>query len=295
MKRDFRDAAFSVVHDLMRADPNVVVLTNDMGAMGLDKIREEFPDRAINVGIAEQNMMSLAGGLAATGKRVFCYGIIAHLLRAWEQVKVDICMPNLPVTILGVGAGLSYGTDGPTHHGTEDVALMRVLSNMTIYNPADWVCTEAVTRMAYEARTPHYIRLDKERLGNIYNPGHDFKAGYCVFGQRELVSGDAIVVSTGIETWRARQTPSKSVIDVFRLKPISSNLKLTLRMAEGSLDIWDEHHPSGGLFSIVAEALCEAGRKTLADKFLMGATVREPISDKPLVWVDDGYGFPFNG
>src|ERR1700756_494994 len=141
----------------MRADPNIVVLSNAMGAMGLDAIRAEFPARAINVGIAEQNMMSLAGGLAATGKKVFCYGIIAHLMRAWEQIKVDICMPNLPVTILGVGAGLSYGPDGPTHHGTEDVALMRVLANMTIYNPADWVCTEAVVKMAYEAGTPHYI------------------------------------------------------------------------------------------------------------------------------------------
>ena len=96
MKRDFRDSAFSVVHDLMRADPDVVVLSNDMNSFGLDEIRKEFPQRTINVGIAEQNMMSLAGGLAASGKRVFVYGIIAHLMRAWEQIKVDICMPNLP-------------------------------------------------------------------------------------------------------------------------------------------------------------------------------------------------------
>lgn len=292
MNRDFRDAVFSVVHELMRADPNVVVLTNDMGALGLDKIREEFPDRAINVGIAEQNMMSLAGGLAATGKRVFVYGIIAHLMRAWEQMKVDICMPNLPVTILGVGAGLSYGPDGPTHHGTEDVALMRVLSNMTIYNPADWVCTEAVVRMAYEAGTPHYIRLDKEQLGALYSPTHDFRAGYGIFGD-DLQD---VIISTGIETWRARQLEKRCVIDIFRLNPVPDIAGYLIDLhADQAIAVWDEHHPNGGLFSIVSELLCTAEHKTLPDKFLMGATVREPIADKPLAMIDDGYGFQVNG
>ncbi len=264
MKRDFRDAAFSVVHDLMRTDPDVVVLCNDMGAMGLDEIRKEFPERAINVGIAEQNM-----------------------LRAWEQIKVDICMPNLPVTILGVGAGLSYGPDGPTHHGTEDVALMRVLANMTIYNPADWVCCEAVVRMAYEARTPHYIRLDKEQLPALYKPGHDFSRGLCVFG----VHQQDVIFATGIETWRARQMRDRCVVDIYRLKPAPDIYYLS----GGQCEVWDEHHPHGGLLSIIAENLCPAAGKILPDKFLMGATVREPIGDKPLAWVDDGYGIPFGG
>jgi transketolase len=292
MKKDFRDAAFSVVHDLMRADPGVVVLTNDMGAQGLDAIRAEFPNRAINVGISEQNMISLAGGLASTGKRVFCYGIIAHLMRAWEQIKVDICMPNLPVTILGVGAGLSYGPDGPTHHGTEDLALMRVLSNMTIYNPADWVCAEAVVRMAAEARTPHYIRLDKEQLGPIYSTAQDFSKGYAVFGD-DLQD---VIVSTGIETQRARRLDRRCVVDVYRLKPAPDIADYLIELHDkGPLEIWDEHHPNGGLFSIVAEMLCTAEHKTLPDRFLLGATHREPFADRPLAMFDDGYGFQLNG
>lgn len=290
MKKDFRDSAFGIVYEFMKRDENIVILSNDAGAFGLDKIREEFPDRTINVGIAEQNMISIAGGLALSGKRVVVYGIIAHLMRAWEQIKVDICMPNLPVTILGVGAGLSYGPDGPTHHGTEDVALMRVLANMTIYNPADWVCTEACVEMALEARSPHYIRLDKEQLPALYgHPEHramDFRGGYAVFGDERNV-----IISTGIETWRARQVERTMVVDIFRLKPAPD----ISRYLRGHVEVWDEHNPNGGLYSIVAEMLCPALRKTLPDKFLMGATVREPVLTKELAWVDDGYGIPFGG
>jgi transketolase len=160
MKRDFRDAVFAVVHELMRADSSIVVLTNDNGAWGLDTIREEFPARVVNVGVAEQNMMALAGGLASSGKRVFVYGQCAHLMRGWELIKVCICLPNLPVTILGLG-GPSMWRDGPTHYGTEDLGLMRTLRNMTVCEPFEWGCVADCVKMAYEARTPHYIRFDK--------------------------------------------------------------------------------------------------------------------------------------
>ena len=152
---------FSVVRDLMRADPNVVVLSNDNHAWGLDAIRKEFPDRAINVGVAEQNMMSVAGGLASSGKYVYVYGQSAHLMRGWEQIKVSICLANLPVTILSLG-GRSMWRDGPTHYGDEDLGCMRTLANMTVYEPlqlGDDV--DGVVKAAYRAKTPHYIRFDK--------------------------------------------------------------------------------------------------------------------------------------
>jgi len=160
MTRDFRDAVFAVVHELMRADSNVVVLTNDNGAWGLDTIREEYPERAINVGVAEQNMMSLAGGLASAGKFVFAYGQSAHLMRGWEQIKVGICIPNFPVTILSVG-GPSTWKDGPTHYGDEDISLMKALTNMTLYELFEWEYAQNCVKAAYHARTPHYLRFDK--------------------------------------------------------------------------------------------------------------------------------------
>ena len=111
------------------------ILTNDMGAKGLDDIKKKFPTRVINAGICEQNIASVAGGLAKTGNYVFIYGIISHIIfRSLEQIKIDICVPNLPVTIIGVGAGLSYGQDGPTHHGVEDIGISRVLPNLNLYN-----------------------------------------------------------------------------------------------------------------------------------------------------------------
>ena len=161
MKQDFRDAVFSVVHDLMRADPYIVILSNDNHAWGLDAIRKEFPERAINMGVAEQNMMSVAGGLASCGKYVFVYGQSAHLMRGWEQIKVSICLANLPVTILSLG-GPSMWRDGPTHFGDEDLACMRTLSNMRVCGPlqlGDDV--DGVVKAAYHAKTPHYIRFDK--------------------------------------------------------------------------------------------------------------------------------------
>jgi transketolase len=286
MKRDFRDAVFGVLHGLMKADPSIMILCNDAAAWKLDEIRQEFPERAINVGVAEQNMMSLAAGLASAGKKVFVYGIIAHLMRGWEQIKVGICIPNLPVTILGMGAGLSSGLDGPTHHAVEDVALMRVLANMTIYNPADCVCAEACVRMAYEAGTPHYIRLDKDPADDLYRPTYDFSRGYAVFGDER----DDAIVATGIETQRARRKYASCVIDVFRLKPAPDVWQFALSTCE----VWDEHHPHGGLWSMVAEQACLARPKTLQDEFILGPAKREPVTGE-LAWVDDGYGMPFRG
>ncbi len=259
MKRDLRDAVFPALHDLMRADPNVVILHNDLGAIGLDKIRQEFPQRTINVGVAEQNMMGLAGGLASSGKRVFVYGIIGHLMRSWEQIKVCICIPNLPVTILGWGAGLSSGLDGPTHHAVEDVGVMRTLANMTIYNPADSVCAEWCVKRAWSMGTPHYIRLDKGLCEGIYQKGHDFSAGFASLHR----NWGPAVISTGSETQRICRG-SSHIVDVFRLKPAPLIPDVLLVNAS----IIDEHHPNGGLFSIIAEQLCTLPRKTLEDKFL---------------------------
>ena len=291
MGLDFRDAVFNSLHEVMRADINTVCLTNDMGAMGLDAIRAEFPERAINVGIAEQNMISVAGGLALAGKSVFVYGIIAHVTaRCFEQIKLDICVPNLPVTIIGVGAGLAYGVDGPTHHGVEDVAIMRALGNMHIFNPADGISAFAAVKTCHASRRPSYLRMDKEVLPPLYEKDHDFSSGMSV-----LVEGiDAIIISTGVHSWTARDAAlalsqegfSVKAIDLFRLKPVDSQYLASLLKGAKAIITIEESVASGGIGTIVAEVLASSGQHTklrrlsLGDNFLLGSASREWAAEK---------------
>ncbi len=291
MGLDFRDAVFNGVGEIVRSNPNAVVLTNDMGAMGLDAIRAEFPERAINVGIAEQNMVSVAGGLALSGKSVFVYGIIPHVTgRCFEQIKLDICVPNLPVTILGVGAGLAYGVDGPTHHGVEDIAIMRVLGNMSIYNPADGVSAFAAVHLAHRSGGPGYIRMDKEVLPALYDPDQDFSEGMGILAE----GADAIIVSTGVQSWTAREAArslatigiSTGVIDLFRLKPVNVRGLAAALAGVPAVVTLEENVAAGGLGSIVAEILAEYGlrprlrRLSLGDRFLLGSAPREWAAEK---------------
>ena len=159
---DLRDAFFDKVFAAMIENPDAVFLTSDMGSFGIDKIKETFPKRFINVGISEQLMMTLAAGLALRGKRVFVCGIIPFITcRCLEQISVSICSMNLPITIVGMGPGFTYGPDGYTHHAINDVAIMRSLPNMTIFHPHDnKTCSEVMKRICCSSK-PAYIRLEK--------------------------------------------------------------------------------------------------------------------------------------
>lgn len=289
---EFRDTVFLAVQEIARADRNVVVLTNDMGAMGLDNIREELPGQVVNVGISEQNMMSMAGGLAFAGKTVFVYGIVAHITaRCFEQIKLDICFPNLPVTLLGVGAGLSYGVDGPTHHGVEDIAILRSLGSMQIFNPADGPTAGAAVHAAYNSRRPAYVRMDKEMLPALHAPeAVNYADGLAVTAQ----GNDVAIVSTGVLSWAARGAAKllaekgikARVIDVFRLKPLNEEqLAALLRDVPIVLTV-EENVANGGLGSLVAEVIAEQGqakrfrRLSLGHEFLLGSASREWASKK---------------
>ncbi len=133
---DIRDAFFDKLYNIAKNDSQVIFMTADMAAFGLVKFKNDLPNQFINVGIAEQNMVSVAAGLALRNKKVFIYTIIPFATeRCYEQLSVDACGMNLPITIIGVGPGLTYGSDGPTHHGTQDIAIMRSLPKITILNP----------------------------------------------------------------------------------------------------------------------------------------------------------------
>ncbi len=155
--------------ELAEKDESIYLLTGDIGFNALEAFADKFPKRFINCGIAEQNMMGVAAGLALSGKKVYVYSIIPFVtVRCLEQIKNDVCFQNLDVKIVGYATGFSYGAQGTTHHAIEDVGVMRALPNMTVLSPADPSEERELILQSYKTKSPAYIRLDKGGERIIY-------------------------------------------------------------------------------------------------------------------------------
>ena len=284
-KFDFRDSIFDSILDIFEKNLDTIVLTNDMGALGLDKMREIDASRVINVGITEQNMVSVASGLALSEKYVFVYGIISHVIfRAFEQIKLDICVQNLPVCIIGVGAGLAYGVDGPTHHGTEDIGALSSLPNIQIFNPSDDCSAREVIKFAYSLKTPCFVRMDKEQLPRLYPDGVNLTVGYEVHGYKN----DIVVICSGMTTWtglKAKEILNEqykvniTVIDLLKPKNFIAQNMINLVGNCKKIIVLDEASEFGGISSLIARAICGAGQfsftvLSLPDKYITGSAKR---------------------
>src|SRR3989344_1364145 len=221
-----RSGIIKTIHELMREDENIYFLTGDLGYNVLEEMQKEFPKRVINMGVAEQNMMGVATGLALSGKKVYVYSIIPFVtMRCYEQVRNDICYNNADVTILGVGSGLSYGILSATHFALEDIAIMRALPSMVVFSPADE--TEAVlgVKELYKQKKPAYIRIGKKEEPKIYNSSYDLKIGK---GNILVEGSDIVIFSTGtimsevlkaVEILREKDIKA-SVINIHTIKPL---------------------------------------------------------------------------
>jgi len=232
-KIDMRDAFFEAVSYAAKSNPNIYVLTADHSAFLLTELAKELPSRIINIGIAEQNMVGVAAGLALTGKTVFIYGISPFVsIRVLEQLTIDVAAMNLPVIVISVGAGFTYSTDGPTHHGLQDVGAVETIPGMTILNSSDPINTAQFVQMAVRSQKPHYIRIEKEKLPilrRISKSDTDFASGYSLLRKG---TDNILFVTTGqlthsvllaAEMLQEQNGISVSVIDVFRLKNFPSN------------------------------------------------------------------------
>lgn len=259
-----RESFFNALYKIMKKDKKVILLTSDTGALVLDDIRQDFPQRCINVGIAEENMASVAAGLAMSGKIVYIYAIIPFVtMRCYEQIRVDICCQNLPVKIVGIGAGLDYSTLGPTHHGHEDIALMRLLPGMTILSPSDKTTAGAFAEISHRLPGPVYIRF--ERYGETLYKGRQERF---IDGVKILKKGkDLCIIATGkmvltalkvAEAMRKRSI-STAVIDLYRIKPLNTALILKIIKRIEHIVTIEEHSIIGGLGSALSENLAEIG------------------------------------
>lgn len=260
-----RDAFFDKLYEIAKKDRNIILVSADQGAPSLDKFRRDLGNQFINVGIAEQNMVTVATGLALSGKKVFTHALMPFATsRCYELIKVDLSLMNIPITVVGIGAGFSYDDSGPTHHCTEDIAIMCVLPHMTILNPSDSIMAAKFADMSCTIPGPSYVRLDREVLPPIYNQDDNFSAGLT-----NLKTGkDICIISTGNMVHKAFAVSdrladcsiSAGVIDLYRLKPI--NKELLLKNIEESKRIvtLEEHLLSGGIGSAVAEILVDNGK-----------------------------------
>jgi transketolase len=262
MEITLRDAFFDKLYDIAKKDRDVVLVSADMGAPSLDKFRADLNSQYLNVGVAEENMIAVAVGLALSRKKVFIYAIVPFTTsRCYEFIKLDISLTKTPITIIGVGAGYSYDDSGPTHHATEDISIMRVLPNMEILNPSDSIMAESFAEMAYKSDHPIYIRLDRKILPNYSNKSDSFKEGY-----KELKLGKGIcIVATGNMIQNALIIHDKclekgkniGVINLYRLKPINvKKFKNCLEKYEHIIS-WEEHLLAGGMGSILAEIIMD--------------------------------------
>lgn len=259
-----RDAFFDTLYDIALINKDVVVVSADMGAPSLDKFRAHLPGQYVNVGIAEQQAIAVSAGLALEGKKVFTYAIAPFItLRCYEQIRLELAAMNIPVTIVGVGAGMSYNDSGPTHHTVEDIALLRILPNMKVHIMTDSVMAAAFARLSLDSTSPSYIRLDRKRLPEVYykeTKDAQFSGGLIATFNRvreqHYIIACGNMVHTALQV--AKEIDSTGVIDLYTL-PI--NVPLFLDMIRGAKQLFtlEEHTLPGGLGSAVCEVLADNG------------------------------------
>lgn len=254
-----RTAFFKTLERIYADNSNIVVLTGDLGYKLFDEFRATDRKRFYDVGVAESNMIGLAAGLSLSGKKVYCYSIIPFLImRPFEQIRIDVAYHNLDVRLVGAGAGFAYGLEGITHHGLEDVALMRTLPNMTIIAPADRFEAERIAELSFSHEGPMYIRLGHTNEPAIHNRKPDIAIGkisilhegkdVALFSYGRTVN----ICMQAIELLSAEGI-KPALINVHTIKPLDTETISEVFNNNEMVMVVEEHISEGGLGSAVAE------------------------------------------
>ena len=256
-------AAFSeALVRLAKADPNVLLLTGDHGYALFDDFRRECPAQYINAGIAEQNMVGMAAGLARVGFRPIVYGLSAFIpVRVVEQIKLDVAHDKLPVIFIGDGAGFVYSHLGTSHQSTEDIACTRAIPDLSVYSPADRFEVTACMELAYHSKAPVYLRMGKSDRGDVHISVPQTKAGN-LLEAKPGKSGDLVFIATGALVRTALDIaagsyPDTAVWSVPFIKPIDSKQVTALCKQNRGVVVFEEHSVLGGLGSAITEIASE--------------------------------------
>ncbi len=255
-----RDAFLSEIYERGKIDRDVVLISADMGAPALDLIRRNLPGQFFNAGIAEQNAILVASGLALEGKKAFTFAIASFItVNCLEKIRVQMSIMKLPVQIIGVGGGFSYADSGPTHHGVEDVAVMRAFPNIEILNISSSVNAEAAAKYVFEnPKTPRYIRLDREVLPHVKGEtAMNFAVGFRYLRKTDskkalLITGNLVAKASEIMD----RNSDLNVIEVARLDMVHENLRKELQHFSHVICL-EEHFKNGGLGTLIAETVVD--------------------------------------
>ncbi len=289
---DIRDAYFDTILEEVRLNKDILVLSADMDAFSLRVLEKEFPSQYLNVGVSEQNMINVAAGLALSGKIVFCYSIAAFAtMRCLEQIKVNICSMNLPVTIVGAGAGFSFGYDGPTHHGHQDLSSMRLLPEMRIIELSSNDLAVKAVEYSLGEKGPCYVRLDKGRFPNWSSQKVDFNKGYRIL--RPLQKNN--IITNGFMSERVCCVADRlesigqkyGVIDLFLVKPVTDAFINDVLIGSDLVISVEESCVIGGLGSLLADLIC--AEKIPCNLHKIGAPDRQFIEYGTREWFHEKY------
>lgn len=259
---EFADTLLALAKD----DRNVVVVTSDSRGSGkLGPFGKALPQQIVEVGIAEQNLVGIAAGLAAAGKKSFAVSPACFLTaRALEQIKNDVCYSNVPAVVIGISAGVSYGALGSTHHSLHDLAALRAIHNVTVLVPADNFETREAIRAAASADYPTYIRMGKAALYGLHSPDTSFRIGKAIT-LRE--GSDVCFIGTGETVIHCLLAAEKlaeegldcRVMSMHTIKPLDRDAVLAAGRNCRAVVTAEEHSVFGGLGEAVAGVLMQAG------------------------------------
>jgi len=259
-----RDAYGEALLDLGREREDIVVLDADLsGSTKTGKFAKAFPDRFYNIGVSEQDLVGTASGLSLAGKLPFASTFaVFETGRAWEQIRQTVCYSNLNVKLVATHSGITVGEDGASHQAIEDVALMRVLPNMTVIVPADGPETRQVIHAVVDYYGPVYVRLGRSKVPSVMPDGYAFKIGKA---HAFHIGKDANIIAMGIMVDSALKAAAvlkekgidAGVINMSTIKPLDTEMLLKLSQTCGLIVTAEEHSIIGGLGSAVSEFLSE--------------------------------------
>jgi transketolase len=278
-----RDTFSKTLYEVAKAVPNIFIIVADISpAASMVPYRKDFPERFINVGVSEQSMISLCSGLAIRGCRPFAYTIAPFtIFRPFEHIRVELCYQNLPVTLVGVGAGVAYSVAGATHNAIEDIAVMSALPNMSVIAPCDPLEVTSAIWATLSLDGPVYLRLGKagepvlsENAPEKFELGKIRKIregqGRCILGYGPLLSKAFNVA----ERWKEKTGEEVAIYSVHTLKPLDiSGISQVLKSFDQVI-VLEEHVPNGSLGKQVKEiawdiaAKCEIKTLCLKDQFI---------------------------